>query len=99
MHGQTLGHPQTFDYSTISDVIVHVRYTARNGGEPLKVAAMEFVSKILKDAATLPLLRLFSLRHEFPTEWHRFANAPMSPMTAMTVNLAAVRFPVLRTEP
>ena len=30
---------------------------------------------LLADAASRPLSRLFSLRHEFPTEWNRFVNA------------------------
>src|SRR6202020_1385041 len=28
-----------FDYSTITDVVLHVRYTARDGGAPLREAA------------------------------------------------------------
>ena len=84
---------QTFDYTTISDVILHLRYTARNGGEQLKDAASASVSELLQNAAAKPLLRLFSLRHEFPTEWHRFVTAPTTAMTTMTVNLSAVRFP------
>jgi len=41
------------------------------------------------------LLRLFSLRHEFPSEWHRFVSAPPSEtgINIMTVDLAATRFP------
>ena len=48
---------------------------------------------MLADANTRPLLRLFSLRHEFPTEWNRFVNSPASAMNTMTVDLAATRFP------
>lgn len=84
---------RTFDYSTISDVILHLRYTARDGGDPLHTAATTSVTNLLRDATTRPLLRLFSLRHEFPTEWHRFVNSPASAMTLMTVDLAAARFP------
>src|SRR6476661_7606961 len=53
-----------FDRSTISDVVVHLKYTAREGGKSLKDVAL----------ATLPTdgVRLFSARHEFPTEWYRF---------------------------
>jgi hypothetical protein len=87
------GQFKTFDYSTVTDVILHFRYTARDGGEQLKIAATESLSELLQDAAVRPLLRLFSLRHEFPTEWHRFANSPTSQMTTMTVDLDAVRFP------
>ena len=30
---------RTFDYDTISDVILHLRYTARDGGQALSDAA------------------------------------------------------------
>src|SRR5437016_2732360 len=72
-----------FDFETMSDVVMNVRYTARYGGDKLR--------NIGRAAATLPprptqppassavaypkqsnLQRLFSLRHEFPTEWYKF---------------------------
>jgi hypothetical protein len=31
----------TFDYDTISDIILHLRYTAREGGEALRSAACQ----------------------------------------------------------
>ncbi|HEX6971866.1 MAG TPA: toxin, partial [Limnochordia bacterium] len=61
-----------FDYDTISDVILHVRYTARDGGEPLREASLEALEALVEDANASGLMRLFSLRHDFPTEWHRF---------------------------
>jgi hypothetical protein len=39
------------------------------------------------------LVRLFSLRHEFPAEWHRFAATPAGPMVNITVDLSVERFP------
>jgi hypothetical protein len=83
---------RTLDYGTISDVILHLRYTARDGGDTLKSAATEAVKAILKRAQELK--RLFSLRHEFPSEWHKFVNAPSAvDGSALTVDLAAARFP------
>ncbi len=68
-----------FDYSTISDVVLHVRYTARNGGDGLKQKASgELLTAINPVAATANqtrMARLFSLRQEFPTEWHRLTSA------------------------
>ena len=57
-----------FDISTVSDVILHVKYTAREGGEALGEKAL----------GALPSggRRLFSLKHEFPSEWHRFLHSP-----------------------
>lgn len=60
-----------FDYNTISDVIIHIRYTAREGGG-LKAEAVSQIEEIVKDANASGLTRLFSLKHDFPTEWHRF---------------------------
>ena len=57
------------DYDTISDVILHVRYTARDGGSRLRDVASQDVEDRL---AQLAPVRLFSMRHEFPTEWARF---------------------------
>lgn len=57
-----------FDFSTISDVILHIQYTARNGGGNLELAAQANVDSILPTEG----VRLFSLRHEFASEWHRF---------------------------
>lgn len=84
---------RTLDYDTISDVILHIRYTARDGGEPLRAAATASVRSLLGDATARSLFRLFSLRHEFPGEWHRFASSSISTMTTMTVDLASARFP------
>ena len=68
-----------FNYSTISDVILHLRYTARDGGPSLKTEALRTVTEfatavVAASAAGSGLNRLFSLRHEFPTEWYRFLN-------------------------
>jgi hypothetical protein len=81
-----------FDYATITDVILHLRYTARPS-DTLRDPATAAAKNRLADASATPLLRLFSLRHEFPNEWHRFVNAPPAATTAITVNLAKERFP------
>jgi hypothetical protein len=64
-----------FDYSTISDVIIHVSYTARENGGLFKEKANTYIKDYLMNVAELseqPLMRMFSMRHEFPTEWHKF---------------------------
>jgi hypothetical protein len=60
-----------FDYATISDVIFHVRYTARQGVQTDKV--IEALDTLLEDLPA-KLTLLFSLRHDFPTEWSTFVN-------------------------
>jgi len=57
-----------FDFSTLSDVVVHISYTARNGGGVLGGKARKaFEVKLPTETA-----RLFSLKHEFPTLWNAF---------------------------
>jgi hypothetical protein len=63
---------RTFDYATISDVILHVRYTARQGVDPTKVKAT--LDELFQEANQSNLSLLFSLRHDFPTEWSAFVN-------------------------
>jgi hypothetical protein len=90
-----------FDYDTISDVILHLRYTAREGGGLLRQQAVAELSELV-DGFTQPdgqqgLARIFSLRHEFPTEWRRFLNPAASAPEGQTLTMALTRerFPFL----
>src|SRR5213075_103924 len=61
-----------FDYATISDVILHVRYTARQGIDPAQVTAA--LTDLFQQTSQSNLMLLLSLRHDFPTEWSTFAS-------------------------
>ena len=63
---------RTFDYNTISDVILHIRYTARQGVNPTSVKAA--LDGLFQEANQSNLALLFSLRHDFPSEWSAFVN-------------------------
>jgi hypothetical protein len=63
-----------FDYNTISDVILHVRYTARQGGGLLGGEAVNYIEELVADANASGMALLFSLPHEFPSEWYRFTS-------------------------
>lgn len=65
---------QGFDYSTISDVIIHVRYTARDGGELLGSASTSEIATDLQDPAKSELALLFAPRYDFSSEWAAFQN-------------------------
>jgi len=67
--------PTLFDYDTISDVVLNLQYTARQGGRLLKGKAMESLKTAIEEARMAGSVRLFSLRHEFPVEWNKFKNA------------------------
>lgn len=60
---------RAFDYSTISDLILHVRYTARDGGQALSAKAHESLVNELNNAAGSPLVQLISIRHDFSQQW------------------------------
>jgi peptidoglycan hydrolase-like protein with peptidoglycan-binding domain len=60
-----------FDLSTVSDVILHIRYTARaSGNQALINAAKANIDDVLPSSG----LRLFVLNHEFGSAWQRFLN-------------------------
>jgi hypothetical protein len=67
-----------FDYNTISDVILHMRYTARQAGGLLGHGAVAAIQEMVEDAKTSGLALLLSLPHEFPSEWAKFITAPGS---------------------
>ena len=64
--------PETnrFDLSTVTDVVIQMSYMAREGGDALKEAALEATLRSQPRQA----VRLFSMRHEFPSEWYKFEN-------------------------
>lgn len=61
-----------FDYNTISDVILHVRYTARQGGALLRDKAVEHMEERFEAMNASGLAVLLSLAHDFTNEWHQF---------------------------
>lgn len=73
------GEPlRQFDYATISDAILHVKYTAREDAGAFKNAAIAHLRDYLWQDGTTPSFQLFNLRQEFPNQWHRFLN-PTNP--------------------
>jgi hypothetical protein len=83
-----------FDFDTISDVILRLSYTAREGGNLLKAKAKEAMNQAIADTEKAPLARLFSARHEFPTPWQQFLN-PIATNANLTVNIDLERFSFL----
>lgn len=67
-----------FDYQTITDVVVHLRYTAADGGDGLKLAARRAVNSKLAALSEASqndgLYLLLDLKNEFPNEWHKARN-------------------------
>lgn len=76
-----------FDYSTLSDAILHVKYTAREDAGPFKNGAISHLRAYFGEEGSTHSLRLFNLRQEFPSQWHRFLN-PTNPADGNVFELA-----------
>lgn len=90
------GDPRQFDYDTISDVILHFRYTAREGGALLQKGALDNLNNLINEAQAAGSVRLFSLRHEFPTEWAKFKRFKIKDDTKtaeLTLSFSEEHFP------
>jgi hypothetical protein len=84
-----------FDFQTIADAILHLRYTARDGGDSLKTRAISSLDAAIQGPTggePSGLNRLFSLRHEFPTEWQRFKASTDTP-ASFQCRITPDRFP------
>ncbi|GAB4372419.1 MAG: hypothetical protein Kow00121_14770 [Elainellaceae cyanobacterium] len=84
-----------FDYNTITDVILHIRYMAREDAEPFKSSAIAHLREYFSQDGATPSLRMFNLRQEFPTQWHRFIN-PTNPVDGNIFELELITnlFPI-----
>ena len=63
-----------FDYNTISDVIVHVKYTAREGGSGLRTAAntalKDQLEAIKQGLNQTGLHVTLNMKYDMPNDWH-----------------------------
>lgn len=63
-----------FDYDTIADVVLHVKYTAREGGSQLKTAAetvlLESLDAIKQKLSETGLHIAIDMKHDMPNEWN-----------------------------
>lgn len=66
-----------FDYDTIADVVVQVRYTAREGGALLRAKAVEDLEDRVEKSTAVGSSRLVPVRQEHPDAWARFRGADL----------------------
>ena len=78
-----------FDYSTISDAILHIKYTAREDAGTFKNGAIAHLRDYFSQDGTTASLRMFNLRQEFPSQWHRFLN-PTNPLDGNNFELEII---------
>jgi len=88
-----------FDYESISDVVLHIRYTAREDPGDLKAAATNNLDSVLRNSGDYTFTRLFDLKHEFPTDWYAFLNPPAGGSQQMQIPITQDRFPFFAQQP
>lgn len=88
-----------FDYDTINDVVIHLSYTARDGGTSFKqnvndqlASALNNWKKLLNESRA-PQARLISLRQEFSAEWNRLLSSAEAGTQQITLKLSKQHFP------
>ena len=84
-----------FDYRTISDVILHISYTAEEDGtfrgavEKVNGATQGALINIL---TSRPLAQAYSLRHDFSNELYKLLHSPLK--TAVEIEISDIHFPI-----
>ncbi len=79
-----------FDMESITDVVMHIRYTCREAGH-LKQDA---VTSVTDDVLQTPdnLMQLFSLNYDFANAWHAFTSAASDAQQVLNIQLDRNRF-------
>jgi hypothetical protein len=78
-----------FNYDSLSEVVLQIYYTARNGGASLGQKAMADLDINLPKNTVL----LFDLKHEFPTEWYKFLNPADGADPQLTFTIKPEHYP------
>jgi hypothetical protein len=84
-----------FDPATITDLIIELKYTSREGGPSLQAVASQSLQNKLSSATSsgLTLMRGFSARRDYPTQWYKFLNPPTAADPQQLVMDLTSRFP------
>jgi hypothetical protein len=84
-----------FDYRTITDIVLQIRYTARDGGAALAAAAAQsvatYIHKVADASQTDGLYAIFDVKNEFATAWYQGLHPPQQagPRTFVLADLTA----------
>jgi hypothetical protein len=86
-----------FDYNTISDIVLHVKYTTLQGGAAFRKAASGAASAFQKTAVGLSLsegmFAMLDLKNDFPTEWYHLVSADKKKESVMPLVALQDRLP------
>jgi peptidoglycan hydrolase-like protein with peptidoglycan-binding domain len=78
-----------FDFNTITDVILRLQYTARDGGATLAKPAHD---SLTPDPTAISGYRLFSAKHEFAAAWIQFLSPTDPNFATLQLDLSPDRF-------
>jgi hypothetical protein len=82
-----------FDYSTISDVILQIKYTACDGGREFKEFVESATSTMLKTASAGGFWKLFDFKYDFSNNWNQLMHN-----NSTTLELSQKQFPFFASE-
>jgi hypothetical protein len=94
------GQPlRQFDYATITDAVLHLKYTAREDVGPLKTGAIGHLRDYFTQQQPAPALLMLNLRRDFPSQWSRMLN-PVNPAggNVFELEMSPTLFPVRDTD-
>jgi hypothetical protein len=80
-----------FDMESITDVVLHIRYTCREAGH-LKQDAVTFVTEEVLQTPD-NLLQLFSINYDFAAAWHAFTTAGTDAQRVLNIKVDKNNFP------
>jgi hypothetical protein len=90
---QTDGALRTLDYDTIADVVLHIRYTAREDLGDFKLKAIQNTKNQLKAVqGRIELRRVFRIPDDFPAAWTAFHHPAPGGTPTLSVDISAERF-------
>jgi hypothetical protein len=81
-----------FDYRSISDVVMHLRYTARDGGDGLRKAATTAAVTSIKAAAspnTTPHSMMIDVKQDAPDSWYSLS-LPGSSSSSRAISMRSI---------
>ena len=89
-----------FSYSSITDAVMHIRYTSVDGGNALQGPASDSVTAFLKQMQDMSsdtgLFSIFDVKNEFATAWYAAMMTPAQGVTTRTLTLSGLsdRLPI-----
>jgi hypothetical protein len=76
-----------FDYGSITDAVLHIKYTAREDAGAFKNAAITHLREYFGQDEATPSVLMLDLRRDFPSQWSRFLH-PTNPADGNVFELA-----------